>query len=99
MALLKTIKEYLAVVGLKPNDISVKQPISFTDQSQDSIDVQRRLDKSFKQQEQQLQSMALKPHDKDCPDMLTCNKDVCWIWEPDKIVNIISKINTVDLED
>lgn len=87
MALLKTIKEYLAVVGIKPNDLAVmdKRPI-MTDESEDAVSVRTRLNKSFQQQQQQLQSRALIPHGADCPDPLSCIKSVCFVWESDKIV-------------
>lgn len=43
-----------------------------------------RVKESFKQQEQEMQMRALKPHQ--CNDPLTCTKDPCWEFEPDKIV-------------
>lgn len=92
--ILKTIKEYLAVLSIKPNSSGPITPTNnTTTESQDAIDVRKRLDKSFEQQAEQLQSRALKPHDKDCPDMLACVKTVCWQWEPDKIIKDIGRLD------
>lgn len=44
----------------------------------------KRFNKSFEQQQQSLNIRALKPHE--CADPLTCEKDKCFTWKPDKIV-------------
>lgn len=44
----------------------------------------RRFIKSFEEQRQALNIKALKPHE--CQDPISCEKDKCFNWEPDKII-------------
>ena len=48
--------------------------------------VSDRIQKVFKEQEAQMKARALKPHEIDC-DIDFCQKEICWKWEPDKIVS------------
>ena len=48
----------------------------------------KRTRASIKQQETQMNMRALKAHSFDCLDPLSCEKDVCFIREPDKIVHV-----------
>ena len=49
-----------------------------------------RVKEAFKQQKQEIQLRALKPHQ--CNDPLSCEKDPCWVFEPDKLVGESYKI-------
>lgn len=42
--------------------------------------------KMFEEQQAEMSARALKPHEFDC-DKDNCKKEVCWQWEPDKIVS------------
>jgi hypothetical protein len=46
----------------------------------------KRTRKQFKQQEASMNARALKAHASDCFDNWTCEKDKCFVIEPDKIV-------------
>ena len=45
----------------------------------------KSFNKSFDQQQQQMQARAMVPHEADC-DVISCNKNSCFKWECDKIV-------------
>lgn len=45
----------------------------------------KRFITSYKQQERNAQIKALKPHRAGC-DPLTCQREQCYVWEPDTIV-------------
>ena len=99
MSIIKTIKEYLAVIRIKPNDIGVKiQDHSITNEDESVAATRNRVNKTFDQQAKQMQARALKPHAVNCKDMLKCRKKVCFVWEPDKIVEIDS-IKSIDIEE
>jgi hypothetical protein len=46
----------------------------------------KRVNKAFEQQQEAMSIRAMVRHSFDCPDPLTCTKENCWVWEPDKIV-------------
>ena len=51
-------------------------------------ETRKRVAKAFEQQAQQMQMRSRKAHDSKCIDPWTCNKTICYKWEPDKIVKI-----------
>lgn len=46
----------------------------------------KRTRKTFEDQQQQMDTRAMKAHAADCPDPWTCTRNPCFKWEPDKIV-------------
>ena len=81
------IKSFLAVMGLKPSDISINLksvPMGIEDEK--SVEQRKRIDAVFRDQANALQSRALVAHGADCEDPLFCAKQPCFKWEPDKIV-------------
>lgn len=56
---------------------------------EDTRDAQtrKRVAKAFEQQEVQMRARAMKAHDASCIDPWTCEKSVCFKFEPDKIVS------------
>lgn len=51
-----------------------------------SIESVKRTRQAFKQQEVAMQFRAMKAHAADCPGVMDCTADPCFIHEPDKIV-------------
>jgi len=49
-------------------------------------ETRKRVAQAFEEQAQAMQTRAMKAHDVSCIDPWTCNKAVCYKWEPDKIV-------------
>ena len=81
------IKSFLAVMGLKPSDISISLksvPTGIEDEK--AVEQRKRIAKAFEVQHQDLQARALVAHGDDCDDPLFCRKQPCFKWEPDKIV-------------
>jgi hypothetical protein len=63
-------------------------PISPTAQEDPKVyESIKRTRSTFEQQQQAMNARALKAHDSLCPDNWACEKDVCFIREPDKIVS------------
>lgn len=48
----------------------------------------KRVAKAFEEQQQQMQSRAMKAHDPKCEDPTSCKKTFCYQWAPDKIVKV-----------
>ena len=89
------IKSFLAVMGLKPSDISISLksvPIGIEDEK--SVEQRKRIAKAFEVQHNDLQARALVAHGADCDDSLYCSKQPCFKWEPDKIVADSLKVVT-----
>jgi hypothetical protein len=81
------IKSFLAVMGLKPSDISISLkavPTGIEDVK--AVEQRKRIAKAFEMQHEDLQARALVAHGADCDDPLFCGKQPCFKWEPDKIV-------------
>lgn len=55
-------------------------------QDQRYLDMIKRIDNVFKEQQDQLKTRALKPHDSACMDPLFCSKSPCFVYAPDIIV-------------
>jgi hypothetical protein len=85
LMMLKKIKQALAVLKLKPN-LYIKNTFTNTVQ-EDTKDkeVIKRINKHLDDQMELINARALKPHS--CKDPVGCTKDVCWKFEPDKIVS------------
>lgn len=61
-------------------------PISIEDTRR--REAEKRIAKAFEDQQQQMETRAMKAHAADCPDPWTCTKCPCFKWEPDKIVGL-----------
>ena len=48
----------------------------------------KRVAKAFEEQQEQMQSRAMKAHDVTCEDPISCKKAICFQWAPDKIVKV-----------
>lgn len=48
----------------------------------------KRVAKAFEEQQQEMQSRAMKAHDATCEDPISCKKTICYQWAPDKIVKV-----------
>ena len=84
------IKSFLAVMGLKPSDIGISikaAPIGIEDEK--AVEQRKRIDALFREQANHLQAKALVAHAADCDDPVFCEKQPCFKWEPDKIVDTI----------
>jgi hypothetical protein len=56
----------------------------------------KRTRAAFKEQEQAMNTRALKPHSAACKDPLACKTKKCFKWAPDKIVSGTKVIETED---
>jgi hypothetical protein len=75
-------------------DTPILSPNSFQEDTRDAA-TKKRVRKAIEEQEQQLTARALKAHSADCPDPLTCTKDPCFIYGPDKIIGKPRKFKKV----
>lgn len=81
----KRLIRSMSADGVVPSAIS---PVSIEDIR--AINDVKSFNKSFDQQQQQMQSRAMVPHEADC-DVISCKKPSCFKWEADKIVKDMSK--------
>jgi len=69
-------------------DVSAVSVVPFVPVAQEDMraatDV-KNFNKSFDQQQKQMQAKAMVAHEPDC-DVITCTKVSCFKWEPDKII-------------
>lgn len=61
-------------------------PFPMTQQDQRHMKMIKRIDQAFKEQKKDIQTRSTKAHGVDCAGILNCNKAVCFVLEPDKIV-------------
>lgn len=47
----------------------------------------KRVREYLEQQHETLITIGSKPHEIDCEDPVQCTKEICWVWQPDKIVS------------
>ena len=66
--------------------IPIIKATSIVQENPRDIETRKRVRQAFKAQEHQMQSRAMKAHDANCIDPWTCQKAICYKWEPDKIV-------------
>jgi hypothetical protein len=99
MKLLKRLTEWWISVGNgKLTVTSLDNPfISKQTEQQDprTQEVRKRVRKAFEEQAQQISMMAMKQHA--CQDPLSCKKEKCFVFEPDKIISkkpIVTKKKT-----
>lgn len=60
---------------------------AYTQEDSKTTQALKRLDAHFKAEMKNINMRALKRHAADCPDPLTCTRETCWSFEPDKIVS------------
>lgn len=83
----KKIKDLFRGKSIQSIDIGPIGPKATTTQENPVVS---RVKEQFKRQEQETQIRALKPHQ--CGNPISCTKEVCFIWEPDKIVGETYKL-------
>jgi hypothetical protein len=90
--IVQAIKDWLKMKSIVDNDSFAPQATAshITDQRESAT--RQRVKKAFEQQETAMKSRALKPHDPDCPDPITCKKRKCFKPIPDKIVSDIYEV-------
>lgn len=68
----------------KTNALRIDAPIIETSQeNQRDMEIRKRVNAAYDAQEQQVNMMALVPHH--CDDPISCKKQNCWSFIPDKI--------------
>lgn len=71
---------------------SIKMPDNYIEDVATKMAI-KRVRAAFEQQQEAMNARALKPHAADCPDPLTCTKENCFTYEPDKLI-IVWQQNT-----
>lgn len=79
-----------------PLNMSPMIDTAFCESSRDQATI-KRIDAVFKQQEQDMNTRALKPHSAHCADPDLCVKPKCYKWVPDKIVSDSYEITLGDI--
>lgn len=87
----RKIKEWFKSKSIKVDDIVVA-PIKTEQADVRTLETIKRVRKSFKEQESQMQARAMKAHDPSCLDVVACKKRKCFKFEPDKIVSDSYKV-------
>jgi homoserine acetyltransferase len=91
--MLKRLKKWLRSFTISPLDSPVVMfPVDTFQEDRSLADVGDRVSKIFDAQQEVMNMRAMKAHDPSCEDSFTCTKEVCWIWEPDKVVSPEYKI-------
>jgi hypothetical protein len=87
MKLLKRLTDWWVQVGNGKLTVSSVDSPFVPNQQQDTrdIEVKKRVREAFKEQKQQIDMMAMKQHS--CNDPMSCTKEKCFVWQPDKIVS------------
>lgn len=85
--MLNKLKAMFAVVGIKPTKEINSFKTTTTQEDQREAETRRRVGNYLEQNKEILIARGMKPHGADCEDNLTCKKDNCFKWQPDKIVS------------
>lgn len=98
--LFSKIKAYLATIGLKTSDVQIKlKGSSIVTEDESAVNLRKRIHKAFDDQQSELHGRGLVPHSAECQDPLSCVKQPCFKWEPDKIVRtFIVNTNLVEIK-
>ena len=88
MRMLNRIKLWLYKFRMTQDDAWMGCVVSGTFQTDTRAhEMIKRIRKAFEQQQQAMNTRALKSHDPSCRDLLSCKKKHCFKREPDKIVS------------
>lgn len=86
--MLKRITNFLKSMSIKATATPIQSPFAPSAQEDTRArETVKRVRQAFKDQAQQIQTMSMKQHGADCIDVMSCRKEKCFIWEPDKIVS------------
>ncbi len=90
ITMLRKLKQALAVINLKPNNIYTPT-FNIIQEDQRDTETRKRINKFFDEQEAYILTSSIVPHEINCVDEIQCIRDTngkgCYKWEPDKIVN------------
>lgn len=81
----KWISNKRLIRSIDVSSVSVVPFVPVNQEDMRSVNDVKSFNKSFDQQQQQMQARALVAHEPDC-DVISCNKSSCFKWECDKIV-------------
>lgn len=81
------LRRLLNNIEITPVDSPLVSEHSIAKECERTKETIKRVAAVFEEQAEQIQTMALKPHDPTCEDPLTCTKEICFIFVPDKIVS------------